>query len=293
MSIKKNEEQSIFTHTNIIVKNIPIHVVEAGPTNAPSILFIHGWPTDWHEFKSVMNILSKSYHVIAIDLPGIGDSKISLPSYSKSNISNYILGLLDTMDIKEVTLVGCDCGGQVVYSFLKNFPHRVSRAIIMNVVIPGVEPWDTVKNNPYIWHFKLHLVSDLPETLVHTKEMEYFSYFYDSLAGKGNRINDDFRKEFSNAYSSIESLRSGFELYRNFSIDESDNLMRKEVIVSVPVLYLRGGDEPVNIKTYIKGFKENGIKNINSAIIEHCGHFSAIEQPEKVALTIKNFIMSK
>ena len=111
--------------------------------------------------------------------------------------------------------------------------------------------------------------------------------------GKGNRISDDYRKWFSNAYSSLESLKSGFELYRNFNIDENDNVRRKEVIIPIPVLYLRGGDEPVNIETYINGFRENYFENIKPAIIEHCGHFLAMEQPEKVALAIKNFIINK
>ncbi|MBF4692241.1 alpha/beta fold hydrolase [Fusibacter ferrireducens] len=293
MFTENQKAHPLFTHQNIAVNGIPIHITEASPTTRPSILFIHGWPTSWKEFESVMTVLSNNYHVIAMDLPGIGDSKIPLQSYRKSNISNYVLGLLDTMDIKDVTLVGCDCGGQVVYAFLKKFPHRASRAIIMNVAIPGVEPWETVKNNPYIWHFKLHLISDLPEKLVHGKQLEYFSYFYDTLVGKGNRISDDFRKCFSDAYSSLESLKSGFELYRNFSNDENDNMSQKEVAIQIPVLYLRGEDEPVNIETYIKGFRENGFKNVKSAIIEHCGHFSAMEQPEKVALAIKNFIISK
>lgn len=290
MFIEKNIEQPTITHKTIVVKDVPIHIIESGPKSEPSILFVHGWPTDWKEFESVMALLSDNYHVIAMDLPGIGDSKIPLQSYSKSNISNYVLGLIDAMAIKDVTLVGCDCGGQVVYAFLKNFPNRVTRAIIMNVAIPGVEPWEFVKNNPYIWHFKLHLIPDLPEKLVQGRELEYFSYFYDALVGKGNRISDHLRKHFSNAYSSLESLTSGFELYRTFDIDEEDNVNRKEVAISIPVLYLRGGDEPVNIETYIKGFKDNGFKNIKSTTIENCGHFSAIEQPEKVALAIKAFI---
>ncbi len=286
----ENKNVPVFIHKSVVAKGIPIHVVEAGQATEPAILFIHGWPTNWREFSPVMQMLSDEYHVIAVDIPGIGESKVPVQSYSKQNIAIYILALIEAMNLRDVTLVGCDCGGQIVYACLKISPDCVSHAVIMNVVIPGVEPWNEVKNNPYIWHFKFHLVPELPEKLVSGRELEYFSYFYNVLAGKGNRISDEYRAWFSRAYSNLDALKAGFDLYRCFQTDENDNIQLKNVPVPMPVLYLRGGDEPVNIETYEEGFKENGIENIETAIIEHCGHFSAIEQPEEVALMIRKFI---
>lgn len=93
------------------------------------------------------------------------------------------------MNLHDVTLVGCDVGGQVTYAFLKSFPNRISRAVIMNVVIPGIEPWDAVKRNPYIWHFAFHSIPELPEKLIAGNEISYFSYFYDVMAGKDKKMN--------------------------------------------------------------------------------------------------------
>ena len=286
----ENEEKSIFTHRRVNVKGVPIHVVEAGLEAEHTLLFIHGWPTNWREFETVMEILSKNFHVMAIDLPGVGESEIPIDSYSKKNISIYIKELLSIIKVESVTLIGGDFGGQIVYAFLKNYPDKVSSAVIMNVAIPGVKPWDQVTNNPYIWHFKLHLIPKLPEVLVHEKELEYFSYFYDSLVGDGNIIDDDLRKSFSEAYSKVEALSAGFNLYREFGIDEKDNLMQEKTLISIPVLYLRGSDEPIDIETYIEGFRKNNFEKIESVIIDHCGHFSAIEQPKKVASAIESFI---
>jgi hypothetical protein len=33
----------------------------------------------------------------------------------------------------------------------------------MDVIIPGVDPWDEVLRNPYIWHFALHSIPHLPK----------------------------------------------------------------------------------------------------------------------------------
>ncbi|PUA39471.1 hypothetical protein C8Z91_08575 [Paenibacillus elgii] len=83
----------MFTHREVIVKEIPIQVVEAGSISKPTVFFIHGWPTCWLEFEGVMNRLAEEYHVIAIDIPGIGNSVIPLQSYSKRNIAEYVRGL--------------------------------------------------------------------------------------------------------------------------------------------------------------------------------------------------------
>ncbi|SHE37462.1 Pimeloyl-ACP methyl ester carboxylesterase [Seinonella peptonophila] len=285
----KNTE-GLFIHQKVMVNKIPIHVVEAGSRSKPTIFFIHGWPTCWLEFKAVMMILSEGYHTVAIDLPGIGESNTPLQSYSKRNIAEYVHGIMDTMNLQDITLAGCDIGGQITYAFLKNFPNRISRAVIMNVVIPGVEPWDKVKSNPYIWHFAFHSIPELPEKLVAGNELSYFSYFYDVLAGKGKTVSDILRKLYAEAYTRPNALKAGFDFYRSFPMDEKDNIASKENMVSMPILYLRGEDEHIDIEAYIKGFKENGLKNISTKTIENCGHFSAEEQPEKVASVIREFI---
>ncbi|MGG0731680.1 alpha/beta fold hydrolase [Bacillus paramycoides] len=279
-----------FTHRKVIVKEIPIHVVEAGSESKSTIFFIHGWPACWLEFETVMTVLSEDYHVVAIDLPGIGDSEIPLQSYSKRNIARYVRGVMDAMNLTDVTLVGCDVGGQITYAFLKESPNRVTRAVIMNVVIPGVDPWDIVKSNPYIWHFAFHSIPEIPEQLVAGNESLYFSYFYDVLAGKGKKMSDALRKSYTNAYTRPEALKAAFDFYRYFDQDQKDNFASKDEIVLIPILYLRGEDERIDIETYMKGFRENGLQNIKARIIGNCGHFAAEEQPEKVASAIKEFV---
>ena len=102
-----------FNHKNIVIKNISLHVVEKGDVLNPCIFFIHGWPTNWREFEKVMEILSKKFYTVAIDLPGIGESKGSLNSYAKENIADYILELINVLNLKNIILVGCDAEGQI------------------------------------------------------------------------------------------------------------------------------------------------------------------------------------
>ena len=69
----------------------------------------------------------------------------------------------------------------IVYPYLRSFGD-LARAVIMDVVIPGVPPWQEVVRNPYIWHLAFHSVPRLPELLVQGHQREYFDFFYDVLS---------------------------------------------------------------------------------------------------------------
>ena len=279
-----------FRSRNLVIKDTKIHVVDIGDTSNTPIMFIHGWPTNWREFEKVMEILSSNYYVLALNIPGIGESKIPLSSYNKSNIAGYIYELINFLELNCVTLVGSDVGGQIVYSFLKKYPDKLLNAVIMNVAIPGVEPWKSVERNPYIWHFAFHSIPNLPEQLVMGNQKNYFSYFYDALCGNENKMTEYYLNVFSEAYFTLDALTAGFNLYRSFPEDIKNNTDTKHIEVKIPVLYIRGDQEPVNIEDYLSGFKKNGFQNMESAILHNSGHFSAIEQPEELSIVLNNFI---
>ncbi len=135
-------------------------------------------------------------------------------------------------------LVGHDVGGQIVYAYLHSYPGELSKSVIMNVSVPGIDPWDEVKHNPYIWHFAFHAIPILPETLVAGKQGPYFDYFYDTISVKQKSIDKQIRTAYVESYSTFESLKTGFDWYRAFPKDEEDNIKLKNNKIQTPVLYL-------------------------------------------------------
>jgi pimeloyl-ACP methyl ester carboxylesterase len=106
-----------------VLVSAEIHVVEAGPEQSEgTLLFLHGWTEDWSEFEQVMSLAAAETRAVAIDLPGIGASRTPLPSGEKSLIASYVSGLIDTLSLENVTLVGHDAGGMVAYACLRRMP---------------------------------------------------------------------------------------------------------------------------------------------------------------------------
>jgi len=279
-------EEPIFNHQLIKVNGASVHVVEAGNRNGPGILFLHGYPENWQAFEGIMHALKNDYRLLAVDLPGVGLSD-PIEAGDKLTIARFIRALADVLKIGQFTLVGHDIGGMITYSFLKNFPEYLFRAVIMDTAVPGIEPWEAVKKNPHIWHFAFFAVPSLPEILISGKQAALFDFFYDSLSADKATITHMQRQSYAAAYEKETALKASLDWYRAFPQDEKDNA--EVAPVNVPVLYIRGDKEYGDITAYTVGFCKKGIRNIKHELIPACGHFAPEEQALKVANTIAAF----
>jgi len=275
---------------------LSIHVAEfreARKVDAdrPGILFLHGWPENWTCFQSLMPRLSSRFNVAAIDLPGVGESCSVAPSGDKRTLARYVRAVLRELGWQNASLVGHDVGGQIVFAYLKAYPDELSAAMILNVAVPGVDPWSEVERNPHIWHFGFHAVPELAERLVAGREAEYFSFFYDALCAQSGSVPEFARQRYAEAYRRPESLRAGLEWYRAFSQDQRDNARHKQQQVQTPVLYLRGSAENgIDLERYLAGFRDHGLCQLSGDHIAGSGHFTPDEQPELLAKRIETFL---
>ena len=277
---------ALLRHRHVEADSLSIHVVEGGEAGMPAVLFLHGWPESWAVFERVMASLSESAHVVAIDLPGIGESPNPPPAADKRTLARCVLSVVETLGLQDVTLVGHDVGGMIVYAFLRAYREKLTRAVIMNTVIPGIDPWDEVIHNPFIWHFAFHALPNLPELLVADRQAPYFDYFYDVLSANPSGVDASTRDRYVQANSRLSALTAGFDWYRAFQQDAQSNLASSFDAVSTPVFYLRGDREQGDIEAYLEGLRAAGCGNLTGRVIADCGHFAPDEQPQAVATVI-------
>jgi pimeloyl-ACP methyl ester carboxylesterase len=277
-------------HRSVSVDGLPVHVAEQGDAGLPAVLLLHGWPESWAAFTRVMELMGDELRLVAVDLPGIGESTSPPPSHDKRTLARYVRGLIRDLDLHDVTLVGHDVGGQIVYACLRECPDDVVLAVIMNVAVTGVDPWSDVVRNPHIWHFAFHAVPGLPELLVEGHQAAYFDYFFDAIAARPGAVGVHARQIYLRANASPGALHTGFEWYRAFPRDEEDNA-RDRTPVSTPVLYLRGeAEQGLELARYVTGLREAGLTALEAATIPDSGHFALDEQPEAVASALLAFI---
>ena len=238
-----------------------------------------------------MTLAAGSVRAIAIDLPGVGESAGAATDGSKRQIAGVVDQLLSVLGLTGVTLVGHDIGGMVTYAYLREFPD-LSRAVIMDVPVPGVDPWDDFIRAPFLWHFALHSVPGLPEQLVTGQQETYFGYFYDLLSATPGVPAGVTRREQAAAYAAPTALTAGFDWYRAFDGDVRDNQAAASGSPSgTPLLYLRGSAERGgSIDTYVEGLRQAGMTDVRSAVIGGAGHFPHEEATAATWLAISGFI---
>ena len=200
-----------FRHSQVAVEGSFVHVVEAGDPLGTPVMFLHGWPESWRSWQSVMELASQHVRAIALDLPGIGGSTGEATDGSKRQLARVVHGLIGAMDLEHVTLVGQDVGGMIAYAYMRTYGD-LARVVIMDVVVPGLDPWDEVLRNPYLWHFAMHSIPELPERLVQGRQAEYFNFFYDAISADSTKITSEARSEYVEAYSTDERVDCRLQL---------------------------------------------------------------------------------
>jgi len=268
-----------FRHRTVDWSGGQIHLVESGDPTGPPVLLLHGWPQSAHAWRRVMR-LAGGRRVLAIDLPGIGASTGAATHGTKRGLAAAVHEIVLALDLRSLTLVGHDIGGMVVFAYLRSHGAGLSRAVIMDTVIPGVAPWDQVRAHPRIWHFAFHTVADLPERLVQSRQRPYFDYFYDTLSPDPATITDAARTAYAAAYRSSGALTAGFDWYRSFDQDAADNADR--TTTDTPVRYLRGDQEGGDIEAYATGLRASGLTNVTTTVVTGAGHFTPEDAPGQV-----------
>jgi len=108
---------------------------EAGNTDAPALLLLHGFPTSSHMFRDLMPRLADRYHVIAPDLPGFGFSDAPARAefkYTFDNLAGVIGGFASKIGLQRYALYVFDYGAPVGFRLAMAHPEQVTAIISQN-----------------------------------------------------------------------------------------------------------------------------------------------------------------
>src|ERR1700676_5546007 len=101
-------------YRTIQVDGLSIFYREAGPTNAPTLLLLHGLPSSSRMFEPLFSRLSDRYHLIAPDYPGFGHSDWPDPkkfAYTFDHITETMNHFTEALELSRYTLYMQDYGG--------------------------------------------------------------------------------------------------------------------------------------------------------------------------------------
>ena len=98
------------------------------------IVFVHGFLVDGRLWSGVVDRLSDRYRCLAPDWP-MGSHQVAMgpdADLSPYGMADLISSFLDTLDLKDVTIVGNDSGGAMSQVLVTRHPRRVGRLVLTN-----------------------------------------------------------------------------------------------------------------------------------------------------------------
>jgi pimeloyl-ACP methyl ester carboxylesterase len=102
-----------WTHHSAVVNGFRMHYVIAG--SGYPLVFIHGWPQSWYEWRKIMPALAERFTVITPDLRGLGDSERPMTGYDKRTLASDVHALVKSLGFDKIGLTGHDWGGAVAF----------------------------------------------------------------------------------------------------------------------------------------------------------------------------------
>lgn len=251
--------------TSVRIEGLAVAYAHAGrrwPLKRTRLVLVHGSGCSGDSWRYQVLGLSRECEVVAVDLPGHGDSEpVEQPSIER--YAATVRGVLRRLGRRKVVLGGHSMGGAVALQIALESPELLKGLVL----IATAAHLDTLAMTP---DMLLWALAALPEKF---KGM----FFADLVTSEALAIaRDDVRR------CSVETMMGDFAASRLF--DFRDRLGR----LDVPTLVLCGRDDLITPVRYSKRLQKE-IPGSTLLLIEKAGHMLPLESPEQVNAAIRQF----
>jgi pimeloyl-ACP methyl ester carboxylesterase len=125
----------MISYKHAIVDGTKIFYREAGNSQAPVIVLLHGFPTSSHMFRNLIPALARRYHVVAPDLPGFGFSNAPDRQqfrYTFAHLAEVIGKFTEVIGLERFAIYIFDYGAPVGLRLALAHPERITAIISQN-----------------------------------------------------------------------------------------------------------------------------------------------------------------
>ncbi len=239
----------------------------AAPGDLP-IVVLHGWGAHIEAVAPILAALGGASDLIALDLPGFGESEPPPEAWDVDAYASFMLAFLDELDVARAHLIGHSHGGRVSIAIAADHPERVGRLLLVNSA--GLRP----KRG---WRYRRRVaVAKLGRVVA-------------KLGGPpGRRLQERLRARVASRdyLEAPEAMRGTFRAV--IAADLSDRLPR----VAAPTL-LVWGDQDEETPLWMANRMEQLIPDAGLVVLEGAGHYSYADSPGQFGAVARRFLLEQ
>jgi pimeloyl-ACP methyl ester carboxylesterase len=275
-------------HRTITVAGTALHAVTAG-SSGPPILLVHGFPETWRIFRALIPLLAARYRVIAVDLPGVGDSAADDADYSSTLAAEVLHALVTELDLGPVHLLGQDIAGNTVFRLAASHPDDVRSLIAVETGLSGFG-WERLADVAHggAWHVGALATPGVAEFVFPGRVREYLTdHWYPAMTRVPGAVTETDLDEFTRTYDRPHAWRGISGLYASALAEGAEiRALADAGTLRAPVLAVGAMSHPFTAET----MRQAVSGDVSVVHLDGVGHHVAIEAPERLADAIEEFI---
>jgi epoxide hydrolase 4 len=311
---------SPFHEDYVEVNGVRLHYASVG--QGPLVLFLHGYPSFWYQWKDQMLEMGRDHLAVGLDMRGynLSSKPDGLEPYQMKNLVEDVRQFAQKIGGgRKFVLVGHDWGGSVAWVFAMAHPDMLDKLIIINAAHTFVLERE-LRENPaqryasdYIFGFIESLApGERPPDETNTRESatrRAHAGFVDAAVKSGHYTEED-RDRWIDAWSQPGSTTAGLNYYRvnhrnapfndrhpASSIPQSWSAKEltkgvEDPIIRLPTLVIWGMKDTALLTGNLSGL-DKWVRDLSVKLYPDDDHWVMIEKYKEVAQDIRQFIEGK
>ena len=231
------------------------------------VLLLHGWGVETSSFRPLIDLLQKSYKVIALDFPGFGKSETPRTSWDVENYSTFLSKFMEQIHLTKADVIAHSFGGRVAIKLAVEKPEMINKLILVNSA--GIKP------------------------------RRKFKYYFKTFLAKTGKMASKFLGEPGNKFKKMIYEHIGSKDFQNAGpmrntfikiINEDLQPLLKSIIAPTLLIW---GENDKETPVYMGKIMEKEIKDSGLVILKNAGHYSYLDQFQQFCTIVNNFLQTK
>jgi epoxide hydrolase 4 len=291
------KEKPTLKHEYAEVNGVRLHYVSQG--KGPLIIFLHGFPEFWYEWKAQLPEFAKDHRTVAPDMRGynLSGKPEGVDHYQMKDLVEDVRALAEHLGYKKFILAGHDWGGGVAWSFAIAHPEYLEKLVIINCPHPAILARELAENpaQQKASQYMLFFRSPQAEQMLSANN---YAGLVDAVLGEGLKtgvFTEADKQAYIGAWSQPGALTGGLNYYRAANLgpptpgEVAAAPAAGSQMVKIPTLVIWGEKDTALLTGNLDGM-DKFVPDLTVKRIPDGSHWVIHEKPELVNEYIREFI---
>jgi len=238
------------------------------------VLLLHGFGGDLDNWMFNLDSLAEKHRVLALDLPGHGQSVKTNVDPSLSGMATFVRKFLDVLSVSSVHVVGHSMGGAIAMQLASDSPETVkSLGLICSA---GLGP---------------DINSDYLRGFVEAQSQQELKLVLQQLFADESLVNLQLVNDLLN-YKRIDGVEATLNALSETLISAGEHTFLTDNIVAsgIPVLVIWGKQDRIIPVSHAQNYSAAGGSCVEVEIFDSAGHMVQMEKAQDVNRSLLNFL---